>query len=75
MVNSRVYRVYSESTKKKSLFKSQLIRNKWTRKLVRVSELTREFDNFGYEMRSDSHKDENSPLPIFFSIIKQNFQF
>ena len=53
MINSRVYRVYLEfiefaqSLLKKSLLKSQFAENKWTRKLVRVSELTREFDNHG----------------------------
>ena len=41
----RVYRVYLESTKKRVYSRV----DKWTRKLVRVSELTREFDNHACE--------------------------
>ena len=55
VVNSRVYRVYLEfiefaqSLLKKSLLKSQLTEDKWIRKLVRVSELTPEFDNHDHD--------------------------
>ena len=51
----KVYRVYQESTKTKSLLKSQLTEDKWTRKLVRISELTREFNNIKLSMRIIYH--------------------
>jgi len=47
-----VNRVYSESTlslKKTSLRASELVNNALTRRLVRVYESTREFDNHGWE--------------------------
>ena len=43
----RVHRVCSKSIKK-YLLKNQLVNDKWTRKLVWVNELTREFDNHIY---------------------------
>jgi len=62
MLNSRVYRIYLEfieftqSLLKKSLLKSQLIKDKWTRKLVRDRELTREFDNHRYKNENITSK-------------------
>ena len=41
----RVCWVYPESNKKRVLHMSQLTEDKWIHKLIRVSELTREFDN------------------------------
>ena len=50
----RVYRVYLESTKKRVYSKSQFAEDKWARKLVRVSELTWEFDNHGVKYQPSS---------------------
>ena len=50
MINLRVYQVYLNFIEfvrnllKKSLLKSQLGEDKWTRELVRINELTLEFD-------------------------------
>ena len=43
----RVYRVYPEFTKKR-VYTRVNSEGEWTRKLVRVSELTQEFDNHGW---------------------------